>query len=346
VPAAATEAAGRGHGMLLLMAVAAFLLVPSTPLLQNVAPVTDTALLLVASVAVCAALGWAAGGRGGLAVLWVTLAAALLVWDGWSHVTYMALQCGWALVLVASFGLVCTASPASTRFLSRALTALALSVALVGLLTLGTRNATSAVRRSVHLNAASRPNAALAWVKETASTAEWRDWTASSREGTAFATAEQALDEVLSTLPDDAVAYYPALLGLESLMALALGWALYHRISRARIGEPLSRLSDFAFSDQLVWGLIAGALLVLLRPAGDWSALGLNLLLFFGALYALRGLAVVVWYLRAFRASAPAITALALLAALLSAPASLGLALIGVTDSWVDWRSRTRVATQ
>lgn len=332
--------------MLLLMAVAAFLLVPTTPLLQNVAPVTDTALLLVPAIAVCTALGWAAGGRAWLAVFWVALAVALVLWHGLSRTTYTALQCGWALVLVASFGLVCAASPPSTRFLSRALTALALSVALVGLLTLGTRNAATAVSRSIHLNATSRPNKALSWVKETASTEEWRDWTASSREGTAFATAEEALDEVLSTLPDDAVAYYPALLALESLAALALAWAVYHRISRARIGESLSRLTDFRFSDQLAWGLIAGALLVVLRPSGDWPALGLNLLVFFGVLYALRGLAVVVWYLRTLRVGAPGITALALLAALLSAPASLGLALIGVTDSWADWRSRARPATR
>ncbi len=151
---------------------------------------------------------------------------------------------------------------------------------------------------------------------------------------------------MLSSLPEDAVAFYPALLGLESLAALALAWAVYHRISRARIGEPLNRLTDFRFSDQLAWGLIAGALLVLLRPTGDWAALGLNLLLFFGALYALRGLAVVAWFVRTLRVSAPAVTALALVAALLSAPASLALALIGLTDSWVDWRSRARPATR
>ncbi len=136
--------------MLLLMAVAAFLLVPSTPLLQNVAPVMDTALLLVPAIAVCAALGWAVGGRAWLAALWASLAVVLVLWHGLSHITYTALQCGWALVLAASFGLVCAASPPATRFLSRALTALALSVALVGLLTLGSRNAASAVSQSIH----------------------------------------------------------------------------------------------------------------------------------------------------------------------------------------------------
>jgi uncharacterized protein YybS (DUF2232 family) len=209
-------------------------------------------------------------------------------------------------------------------------------------LALGTRNASAAVRQAVRINATSRPNAALAWVQQTAGSPEWREWTASSREGTAFATAEQALDNVLSTLPLDAIAFYPALLALESLVALALAWAIYHRISRTRIGQPMGRLADFRFSDQLAWGLIAGALLILLPRPGDWPALGLNLLLFFGALYALRGLAVFVWYLHAMRASAPALLVLALIAALLSAPTAIGLALIGLSDSWADWRSRSR----
>lgn len=326
------------------MALAAFLLVPSTPLLQSVAPVPQTALLLVPGIAVCTALGWALGGRAWLALLWTVVAVGLLAWGGPSRGSYAALQCGWAIVLVASFGLVSAASPWGTRFLARALTALALSVALAGLLALGTRNAIGAVQRSVRLDAADRPNAALEWVQHTASTPEWRQWTASSREGGAFATAEQALDEVLSTLPADAITFYPALLGLESLVGLALAWAIYHRISRARIGEPLGRLADFRFSDQLAWGVIAGVLLILLSPTGSRAALGLNLVLFFGALYALRGLGVLVSLLRAMRVSAPVVVALAFLGALLSAPTAVGLGLVGLSDSWADWRSRLRSA--
>ena len=193
--------------------------------------------------------------------------------------------------------------------------------------------------QSIHLNATSRPNKALSWVKETASTEEWRDWTASSRQGTAFATAEQALDEVLSTLPEDAVAFYPALLGLESLAALALAWAVLSPDQPSTDRRTAHRLRDFRFSDQLAWGLIAGALLVLLRPTGDWAALGLNLLAVLrGAVRPPRSGCCRLVRARPCSVSAPAITALALIAALLSAPASLGLALIGLTDSWVDWR--------
>jgi hypothetical protein len=329
----------------MLMALAAFLLVPNTPLLQSLAPITDTPLLLVSALGVCAILGWGIGGRVWKVLVWVGLTVAILVWGGVPRNTYVALQYGWALVLVASFGLVCTASPPTTRFLARALTALAASVALVGVLALGTRDATSAVGRAIRVNVDARPNAALAWVEQTASSPEWQTWTTRSSEGGTLATAEQTLDGVLATLPHDAVAFYPALLGLESLAALALAWSFYHRTSRTRIGEPLGRLADFRFSDQLAWGLIAGATLVLLPTPGDWRTLGLNLLLFFGALYAIRGLAVVVWYLQAAHVSVPAIAALALVAGLLSAPSAIGLGLIGLSDSWVDWRSRARPPT-
>jgi hypothetical protein len=324
------------------MALAGFLLVPNTPLLQSLAPLSDTALLLIPSIAVCVALGWAAGARTWLVAIWVALTILLLAWGASARSTYGALQCGWALVLVGSFGLVCAASPPTTRFLSRALTAIAASVALVGILTLGTRDAANVVGRTIRTEANARPNAAFVWVEEKANSPEWRDWIAHSPQSTTLSAAEQALESVLSTLPHDALAYYPALLGLESLAALALAWSLYHRISRARIGEPLSRLVDFRFSDQLAWGLIAGATLALLPPPGEWRVVGLNLLLFFGGLYVVRGLAVLVSRLEAAQVSAPAITALALLAALLSGPTAIALGLVGLSDSWVDWRSRSR----
>jgi uncharacterized protein YybS (DUF2232 family) len=60
--------------------------------------------------------------------------------------------------------------------------------------------------------------------------------------------------------------------------------------------------------------------------------------LFFGALYAVRGLGVLVWFLQTRRVSAPAVVALAVTASVLSAPAAVGLGLLGLGDSWMDWR--------
>ena len=50
----------------------------------------DTALLLVPAIAVCAALGWAVGGRAWLAAVWASLAVVLVLWHGLSHITYTA----------------------------------------------------------------------------------------------------------------------------------------------------------------------------------------------------------------------------------------------------------------
>src|SRR6185436_1560283 len=93
------------------------------------------------------------------------------------------------------------------------------------------------------------------------------------------------------------VAVLPALLALQSLTALALAWSLYHRLSRARLGAPLRSLRDFRFNDQLVWGLILGLIGVLLPALTVARGVGRNLLVFFAALYAMRGLGVLAWFM-------------------------------------------------
>ena len=67
---------------------------------------------------------------------------------------------------------------------------------------------------------------------------------------------------------------FPALLALQSLAALALAWATYHRLGRARLGAPLEPLREFRFNDQLVWGLIVGLTIVLLPTLTPLRDLG------------------------------------------------------------------------
>jgi hypothetical protein len=146
----------------------------------------------------------------------------------------------------------------------------------------------------------------------------------------------------LAALPPLAAGLAPALLALESLAALALAWALYHRLARTRIGPPHGALRDFRFNDQLVWGLVVGATFVLLPTLRALRPVGANLLVFFGALYALRGLGVLRW-LAPDRVWAGAALGLALLVPVLGAPlvvgAVAGIALaIGLADGWSDWR--------
>jgi Predicted membrane protein (DUF2232) len=136
----------------------------------------------------------------------------------------------------------------------------------------------------------------------------------------------------------------PALLGLESLGALALAWGLHHRLSRMRLGPPLGSLRTFRFNDQLVWGLVVGVTIVILPSLASLRVVGFNLLLFFGALYALRGLGILRW-LASERVALAAVVGLVLLLPVfgieLLAGTLSGVALaIGLGDTWGDWRNR------
>jgi hypothetical protein len=335
----ARDGVRQGRRWLLLAVLAAALLVPGTPLVQSLAPIDATGLLIVPALAICAVVAWALGGRGWLAAVWVTLAVVVLIWTNPTGGSYAALERGWVLALVAFFGLVCVASAAATRFFTRAMTALAATTTLAVLLLAGTPGATRAVTKALSAEMAGRRNAALEWVRGMTATSPDRLVRPTPLPATGSAESmERTLEDVLASLPQDSLPLAPALLALESLAALALAWELFHYISRTRIGEPLRPVRDFRFSDQLVWGLIVGVTLIVAPTPDPWRMIGLNLALFFGALYAVRGLGVLVWFLETRRASASAVVALAVTASLLSAPAAVGLGLLGLGDSWLDWR--------
>ena len=170
----------------------------------------------------------------------------------------------------------------------------------------------------------------------TTTTPEWQDFVESNPR---FAAMVEQMLESWNKMPDFTVSFFPALLALESLAALALAWGLFHRISRTRVGPPLTRLRDFRFGDQLVWGLLVGIVLVVIPSLGALRGLGLNLIAFFGALYVLRGLGVLAWFMAERRLA----LAILILLALLFTPAVGVLALgLGLGDTWVDWRGRAR----
>ena len=66
-----------------------------------------------------------------------------------------------------------------------------------------------------------------------------------------------------------------------------------------------------------------------------------NLLVFFGALYALRGLGVVAWFLAPSAAGTVVAVILALFLWPLVPALSFG---VGLGDTWFDWRRLTRAA--
>jgi hypothetical protein len=141
-------------------------------------------------------------------------------------------------------------------------------------------------------------------------------------------------------------ALFPALLGLQSLAALGLAWWAFVRMGGAAADaavQPLRPLREFRFHDQLIWVVIAGLLLVLLPLGSEAARAAQNVLVFMGALYALRGVAVFVFLAGRTPSILPVI--LGALAAVFLYPLVVTAAvLVGLGDTWLDVRGRAVAA--
>lgn len=330
-PEAAGASAPRERGWWrLVVAVLAFLLVPASPMRAAV-PVEQTFVLLVVAFAACALVGWWAGGRLGLALVWAAL--AVLVLTAPAVTSFDRVSRGWALLLGASFGLVCVFGR-QRAFFGRALSALGVAL-VVGLLAMATSGTSPLELRAMVEGELSRRSAEyLATVRDGASSPDWQRFV-QTNPGAASLVADG--EPQMRALVTGGTLVFPAMLALESLVALALAWSLYHRVSRARLGPPLARVKDFRFNDQLVWGLIVGLVVVLLPSLAGLRPVGTSLLVFFGALYALRGFGVLAWFVSPQRAWLVPVIGVALVTLPFATAVALGL---GLGDTWLDWRTR------
>jgi predicted membrane protein DUF2232 len=136
-------------------------------------------------------------------------------------------------------------------------------------------------------------------------------------------------------------AFLPGLVLLQTVAAVALAWALYHRIAREPASEPLAPLAAFRFNDHLIWG-VALSLLVVVLPRFGWArALGGNLLLFFGGLYVMRGVAVLAAVAAAAGFGGPLAYLMVLVVTVVLLPVvAVAVLALGLTDTLVDWRLR------
>ena len=151
------------------------------------------------------------------------------------------------------------------------------------------------------------------------------------------------LSRQMSLMADTVSLLYPGLLALAAIAGLRLAWAWYHRIANRPVGVPPVPFPDFAFSDQLVWGWVIGLGLALV-PVPSWAALaGANVLLVWGALYAMRGLAVLVTVGR--RTPTSVLVGLAMVTVILLPFVLGGLTIVGLADTWLDFRRRLTPAT-
>lgn len=332
----------------LILALVAFILVPLVPQIRAMIPVDDTMLLFVPAMAACSLVGWWAGGRAFSALLWVALAAMIARQEVAATVEYGNLLRGWTLLLAGAFGMVCLLGM-SRPFFTKALTAVGLAFAIGLVMSLLGPVTLSQTSGAISDEFARRNVEFIELVNKTI-TANGTEWQAWVEKIPALATLSSDTDRQLAAMSVAGHRMFPALLALESLAALALAWAAYHRLSRRRLGSPLAPLREFRFNDQFVWGLILGLVILLLPGLANVRGLGSNLVLFFGALYAIRGLGVLAWFMApgAFAMSlvagavlvfVPVVNVIAVLGFMTLGVTALGL---GVGDTWADWRSRAR----
>ncbi len=249
----------------------------------------------------------------------ISVLALILVFGGEPTSGIWYLERGWALLLAGWFLAVTLRWPREP-FLPRSLGALAGSVLAVAL---------------------------LFWVRP----GDWLvvDWMVTSRMEEGMSAALEAaritmgsgavpgaFEERILEAMSVQTRIFPALLCLGSLSGLGLAWWIFQRMTRNG-DESLKPLREFRFNDQLIWVLIVG-LLVLLGTSGLAARLGTNAVVFMGALYALRGIAVVLFlsggisFLSGF---------LFVLAMVFVAPLIIGGAfIIGLGDTWLDLRTR------
>jgi hypothetical protein len=175
-----------------------------------------------------------------------------------------------------------------------------------------------------------------------------------------------AMRSVVDVAPD-AFAFYeptvrfisltwPGMLALQTLAGLALAWQLHVRIAAARAPKaavtapaPLTRFKDFCIGDAWVWGIVAWLSVLILPVSSALHIAGTNVGLVAGALYVLRGAAIVSTFAEAFGISSVALVIMAAAAAALAVPLLFvlpGLCTLGITDTWYQYRRRLAEARQ
>lgn len=344
-----------------LMVLVICIVVPVTPQLRALVPIEQTLMLLVSLIAACAVIGWRQGGSPWRALFWVALAVIMVAYQkppaaasyglverGFAFESanqYATLARGWTILLAAVFGMVSLFTPAQP-FFSRALSTLAVTAGLGFVLVLLSPAGPGRISTAMTAEYTRRVEQSMVQVRNPPGAARTG--------GNAAATADvdqfyQLVEDQTREIAKSSAPLMPGLLALESLAAMALAWSLFNRMNAKPIGPQLSRLRDFRFNDQLVWGVAVGASIAIVPAFAEAKNAGYNLLMFFGALYVLRGFGILGWIsngrmLRLFFAIAVWTVIVLSIASQLGFLIALGAPLIalafslGLGDTWVDWR--------
>lgn len=176
------------------------------------------------------------------------------------------------------------------------------------------------------------------------------DWAIERRVGGGIATAMEALrllrgdgsvpPALVTALYDTVqtqVKVFPALVGISSMAALGVAWWLYVRLTTGS-DQGLGPLRDFRFNDHLVWVFIAGLVLILPRWEDVVARVGANAVVFMGALYAVRGAAVILFLSGGLSFLGYVMLGFGLV--FLPPLVLTGAMVIGLGDTWLDVRRR------
>ncbi|GAC1485217.1 MAG: hypothetical protein NVS1B5_06460 [Gemmatimonadaceae bacterium] len=317
----------------LVWGLAAFLACPFLPFFEALFPVQQTLLLLVPIVAAGSIVGWKLGGRISLTAIWIAFSIWILFQPAGSPGTqYDQMARGWAILLAASFGLVSLWS-STMPFFSRGLFSVGLAAGIGFLIALSSPSGIARFQHAAGEELTRRVSITIEKVQEGMNTPEWRDVAARVP---ALDSWNDDSETLMRAIPARAASLLPALLALESLAALALGWGVLQRLSPVKIGPALSPLTEFRFNDQLVWGRAVGATLCLLPAFEEGRTAGYNLLLFFGAVYLIRGIGVLAWIARGRYA-------FIIILSLIPQVFVIVTFALGLGDTWLDIRKRVKV---
>jgi hypothetical protein len=276
------------------------------------APVGPMVLLTVPLVL----LGGALGGWRGLVV---AVPALLVAWGSGPQPGLWYLERGWAL-LAGGWFLGLTLRWPGTAVTARGVGAVTAAAATAGLVLSGSAEGWTVVEWAVRARLEQGAGSSMELMRLL------------SPEGEAV----PALEQSLTGLVEAQLYVLPALLGLATIAALALSWWIVVRATTGR-SDGVVPVATFRFADGLVWVLIGGILLVL--GGGDqWTRVGANAVVFMVALYALRGVGVVLGVRGGLSPLGWVLVGLGLVFA---APALLtGAFLVGLGDTWLDLRAR------
>ena len=131
--------------------------------------------------------------------------------------------------------------------------------------------------------------------------------------------------------------FYPGLVLIASVAGLGVAWWIYVRVAQGS-DRGLGPLRDFRFNDQLIWVAIASVGLLLWGSAGWVAEAGANGVLFFSALYAVRGAAVVVFVTGGVSLMGGVLLGLGFW--IVPAYVVSAAMFIGLGDTWLDVRAR------